>query len=197
MTRRRHLPRALRLLALTLALALAAAAPAGAADRSVRSAALRACPSAALTPSKANVERVEQTVLCLLNRERARRGVPRLRRSRTLSRSAARYSRAMAARNFFSHFAPGGSTMLSRIRRAGYLRGARGAMVGENLAWGSGDYATPLSIVDGWMHSPGHKANILKRGYREIGIGVAIGAPVRDPGHPRAATYTTHFGARG
>jgi uncharacterized protein YkwD len=66
--------------------------------------------------------------------------------------------------------------------------------VGENIAWGSQELATPRSIVNGWMHSPGHRANILNRRFREIGIGVSRGAP--EPGFDRAATYATDFGAR-
>ncbi len=94
----------------------------------------------------------------------------------------------MASHNFFAH-----GDFVGRIRSARYLRGARGWTVGENIAWGSWDYATPASIVDGWMHSPGHRANILHRAFREIGVGVAIGAPSPVGGQP-AATYTTDFG---
>jgi uncharacterized protein YkwD len=84
--------------------------------------------------------------------------------------------------------------MSSRIRRADYLEGAGRWRIGENLAWGSGERATPRSIVQSWMASPPHRANILSHGFREIGIGIAAGAPVKVSG--RAATYTTDFGAR-
>ena len=47
------------------------------------------------------------------------------------------------------------------------------------------------------MHSPGHKANILTPSYRDIGIGIALGAPAKLPDGMPAATYTTDFGARG
>jgi uncharacterized protein YkwD len=82
--------------------------------------------------------------------------------------------------------------MLDRIRHAHYLEGARGWSLGENLAWGTGDVASPARIVDAWMHSPGHRRNILDRRFREIGIGLAPGAPGRGDG----ATYVTEFGAR-
>jgi uncharacterized protein YkwD len=77
-----------------------------------------------------------------------------------------------------------------RIRKTGY----RGTTVGENIAWGSGPYATPRSIVRMWMYSPGHRANILRASFTEIGIGVALGAP--EAGVSGAATYTTDFGER-
>ena len=67
--------------------------------------------------------------------------------------------------------------------------------LGENLGWGSGSMATPAEMVDAWMHSEGHRSNILYPRYREIGIGVTLGAPQElQPGETGAATYTTEFG---
>lgn len=188
-----HLVRAL-VLGLLAALALALAGPAAASTPRATSA-VAACPAAASNPSGTTLRSVRRTTLCLLNRERRNRGLSRLRANRKLVRSASRYSRRMVRRNFFSHVSPGGSTPTQRIRNAGYLRGARGWTIAENLAWGSGSYASPLRTVRSWMQSPGHRANILSRSYREIGIGVAIGAPAG--GVRGAATYTTHFGRRG
>ena len=88
-------------------------------------------------------------------------------------------SRLMVSGRFFSHDAPNGSTPLSRIRHTHYLSGARCWTIGENLAWGTGRLATPRATVRAWMHSPGHRANILNGSFREIGIGIATGAPVR------------------
>ena len=57
----------------------------------------------------------------------------------------------------------------------------------------TGTLATPAQTVRGWMNSPPHRRNMLDRGFREIGIGVALGAPgSNDPG----ATYATEFGRR-
>jgi uncharacterized protein YkwD len=151
-----------------------------------------ACQSTTAAPKKGNVNTVRNAVLCLLNRERTKRGLPRLRSNNRLEVAATKHSRDMVERNFFSHDSPGGSTPGIRVRHTGYLKGARGFSIGENIAYGTGGYATPESIVDSWMNSPGHKANILHRSFEEIGIGVALGAPGQDGG----ATYTTNFGAR-
>ena len=67
--------------------------------------------------------------------------------------------------------------------------------IGENIAWGSGALATPRAIVNGWMHSPGHRANILRASFRDIGIGIRLGAP--GPGLSGGATYVTDFGRHG
>jgi uncharacterized protein YkwD len=181
---------ALRTLALTAVAGLAAAVPAQAATAR---AAVAACPSAAATPAAENLVQIERTVLCLVNLERTQRGLPRLRDDARLGRAAAGHSRDMVRRDFFSHDAPGGSSMSHRVKRSGYLSGARSYAMGENIAWGTGPLGTPLKIMASWMKSPGHRANILNRRFDEIGVGVVIGAPGQGAD---GATYTTDFGAR-
>jgi uncharacterized protein YkwD len=131
--------------------------------------------------------------LCLLNQQRADHGLKAFSESTTLDRAADDYAADMVKRRFFDHVSPGGGTMMDRIKAAGWVPSGSWS-AGENIAWGSGSLATPASIVDGWMHSPPHRANILNGSYREIGIGVTLGAPVA--GKARAATYATDFGAR-
>jgi uncharacterized protein YkwD len=190
----------MRRLMLTLAVsataALTAAAPATAAPRAKRvtaQAAQAACPASAVTPTPGSADQAERSVLCLLNLERRSRGLGRLRSNGRLAEAATAHSRDMVRRRYFSHVSPGGGTMGERIRETGYLSRARSYSIGENLAWGTGELASPLKIVEAWMKSPGHKRNILHAAFEEIGIGLALGAPVRNGG----ATYTTNFGARG
>jgi uncharacterized protein YkwD len=154
-----------------------------------------ACEAASSRIGEASDTQLARATLCLLNEERTRRGLGRLRLNDRLSGAAERHSRDMVRRNYFSHDSLSGATFIDRIRRSGYLRSARSWSVGENLAWGSGSRGTPEAILRAWMHSPGHRDNILTRRFREIGIGVVEGAPVR-VGIP-AATYTTDFGSRG
>ncbi|MET0340996.1 MAG: CAP domain-containing protein [Polyangiales bacterium] len=95
-------------------------------------------------------------------------------------RCAARvHSKDMSDRRFFSHTAPDGTRFSQRIDRAGYLW----RTVGENIAMG---YPTPLAVVNGWMQSPGHCANIMNPAFTQIGIAV-FGASVwtQDFGAPR------------
>jgi uncharacterized protein YkwD len=76
-------------------------------------------------------------------------------------------------------------------------RKARWWWLGENIGWGSGSAADPYALVRMWMKSPPHRANILSSHFREIGIGIAVGIPVRGA-HASAqggATYTTDFGS--
>ena len=182
----RRAPR--RALTLSLAALAALAAPAGAQAQG--------CANTHLKPTRANLEVVRAAVLCLHNAERARYGLPRLRENPRLRRAAARHSEHMVGARFFDHTTPGGSTMLDRIRRTGYTSGARAWSVGENIAWASGRLASAAQIHRTWMSSAGHRANILQRSFREIGIGIETGVPVRLSASQSGATYTTDFGFR-
>lgn len=152
------------------------------------------CKDLNLRPDADNLERIRRSTLCLLNRERTRRGRTKLKVHSTLGRVADGYADQMVREQFFDHISPAGTTMLARIRSTSYLSGdlARWS-VGENLAWGTGALSTPSRTVKAWMASPGHRRNILKSSYREIGIGLALGVP---DDADRGATYVTEFGQR-
>ena len=159
-------------------------------------AAAKPCANQNLMPSQDNIPQIRSATLCLINKERTRRGRRALRASGHLRNAAQSYSEQMVRESFFDHVTPGGTTLLSRIRRTtGYLVDAVRYSLGENLAWGSGELATPRQTVIAWMRSPGHRRNMLDKRFRHVGVGVAIGAPTNVDGMP-AATYTTEFGRR-
>jgi uncharacterized protein YkwD len=153
----------------------------------------QACAGADNHPSQVSVTQLRSTTTCLVNAERGKRGLAPLRANTGLRLAAQRHARDMVRKRYFSHASRKGVTFKTRILRAGYLRGSGNAILGENLAWGSGGSATPRSIVRSWMNSPGHRANILRGQYREIGIGIVRNAPT---GAARGATYTAEFGRR-
>ena len=100
----------------------------------------------------------------------------------------------MVARGYFSHDSANGASFADRIRNAGYVRARALPSLGEDLAWGSGSLGSPREIVQSWMESPGHRANILSRKFREAGMGVAFG----DPGAgEEGVTYALDFGSGG
>lgn len=132
--------------------------------------------------------------LCLVNRERTSRGLPALRENGLLDAASAEHSKDMVGADYFEHTTPDGRSVGDRLRAIGYQRGVS-ASAGENIAYGVGDLATPAAIVRAWMHSPGHRADILRPAFTEIGIGVALGAPEVGAGEQGdSATYTTDFG---
>ncbi|MGW1243275.1 CAP domain-containing protein [Streptomyces bobili] len=132
-----------------------------------------------LTP--AGLAGTEAEVIDRTNRERARAGLRPLAADPLLATAARAYSADMAARSFYSHTSPEGSQPWDRAAAAGSAR----RTIGENIACGQ---RSPSEVVEGWMNSPGHRANILKPAFTHIGVGFAGGGP--------SATYWTQlFGA--
>ena len=164
------------------------AASAAAEERTTR----QTCAGAELVPAPDNLAAVRAAVICLHNRERAARGLPRLREQRQLRAAAQGHADHMVAAQFFAHDGPDGGDFADRILGTGYGRFAR-LMLGENIAYASGGGATAGEIHAMWMGSAGHRANILQRRFREIGVGIALGAPV---GGGDGATFAADFGAR-
>ncbi|MBQ8310480.1 MAG: SafA/ExsA family spore coat assembly protein [Clostridia bacterium] len=111
----------------------------------------------------------EQEVVRLVNEERSKVGLKPLTQDWELSRVARYKSQDMKDNNYFSHTSPVYGSPFQMIKSFGIsYRSA-----GENIAKG---YATPQAVVNGWMNSAGHRANILNASYTHIGVGyVAAG----------------------
>jgi uncharacterized protein YkwD len=152
-----------------------------------------ACKGADAPVTRASLPQARQAVLCLHNAVRRAHDLPALRADADLGRAATRYSAQMVRGRFFDHVSPSGSTLLGRVKATAYLSSSFGFALGENIAWGQSWLSTPRSIMRGWMHSAGHRHNILTPSYRDLGIGIAPGTPAGSMG----ATYTADFGARG
>ncbi|OIK26095.1 sigma-70 family RNA polymerase sigma factor [Streptomyces malaysiense] len=120
-------------------------------------------------------------VVALVNQQRASAGCSPLTEDPQLQQAAQAHSDDMAARNFFDHVNPDGVDPGQRITAAGY----RWSTYGENIAMGQ---QTPASVMDAWMNSPGHRANILNCAFKNIGVGVHKGT-----GGP---WWTQDFGTR-
>ncbi|MET9109970.1 CAP domain-containing protein [Streptomyces zhihengii] len=123
---------------------------------------------------------VEAQVLALVNKERAAAGCGPVTANAKLTKAADDYSDVMAASGVMSHTGPDGSTMTSRVEAAGYAW----STLGENIARGQADAE---AVMDAWMNSPGHRANILNCSFDELGVGVHMG-----DGGP---WWTQNFGA--
>ncbi len=98
-------------------------------------------------------------------------------------RHAARgHSHDMAARNYFDHSSPEGTTPAMRAKNAGYTSG----FVGENIAAGQPD---PARVVQAWVDSPGHCVNLMDPRYKYLGVGY-----VHEPGDKFSHYWTQNFG---
>ena len=182
----------LRTALITLLTALLMVPAAGIAEGK-RARAAQECADADIEASSDNLPRIRAAVLCLHNQIRAQHDLPALRENKRLRKAAVGHSKDMVRDGFFEHTTPDGTTMVDRILRARYVREDGGWALGENLAWGTGSLATARGAVEAWMDSPGHRENILRRAYRELGVGVVLGVPVSDA---EGATYTVDFGVR-
>lgn len=110
------------------------------------------------------VRAYEREVIRLVNAERTQRGLVPLTENWELSRVARWKSQDMKDARYFSHTSPTYGIPFQMIRAFGLsYRSA-----GENIAMG---YATPAAVVEGWMNSAGHRANILNASYTQIGVG--------------------------
>jgi uncharacterized protein YkwD len=115
-----------------------------------------------------DLRRVQAEMLAAVNAERRKAGAPLLRPSARLDQAAQRHAEDMLARRYFAHESPEGKTVRERARAAGYEWQA----IGENIAEGQLSVA---EVMDTWMHSPGHRRNILDRDFRELGAGLTLG----------------------
>lgn len=116
----------------------------------------------------------EKQVFELVNKQRAKHGLARLWVNTKLVNAARAHSAEMAQKKYFSHSSANGETWSSRIIRYGYTRtGCSYWKAGENIYYGSGLYSSPVAVVKAWMASKPHRAVILTKVYRNIGIGAA------------------------
>jgi uncharacterized protein YkwD len=134
-------------------------------------------------PKKDELKAPEKELFDLLNKERAKEKLPPLRLNPLLIRLARAHSANMLAQNKMSHFLDGKSPA-DRAREAGY----RFRSIGENIGVSAGPL--PVSRThENWMNSKFHRANILGKQFREVGVGMARNASGR-------AYYTQVFGTR-
>ena len=139
---------------------------------------------------------LEAQVLADVNATRRQRGLKALRFSSSLARAADFHSRDMARRGYFSHESANGAAFWRRVQRFYPSAGYRSWAVGENLVWASPELTAP-SALSMWMGSPPHRANLLSRQWREIGLSAvhSTSAPGVFGGHP-VTIVTANFGAR-
>ena len=126
----------------------------------------------------------EAALVRAINVARTTHGLRALRLDPKLQVAARSHSREMLRYGYFGHGAFG--------RRLSSF-GVQGPTVGENLAWGKGPLSRAGVIVQEWLNSPEHRANLLRPGFRRVGIGISFGTFA---GHSDAAVVTADFAGR-
>lgn len=152
-----------------VAAAMLAAAPAASAH---------GCANANRRANTAPAGTMRSAVVCLINKQRAERGLPALHQSNLLDNSAQGWTNWMVRNGEITH----GADFSARISAAGF----RWSWAGENIAAG---FSTPNAVVRGWMSSYGHCQNILDPDYSRVGTGVTS----RKVGPYRGGTWTQDF----
>ncbi|MCF7699336.1 CAP domain-containing protein [Loktanella sp. M215] len=117
----------------------------------------------------ANANQMASQIAAGVNASRQANGLKPLRYNQTLSKAAMAHACDMSVHNFFGHTGSNGSHSQGRVRAVGY----KDCTVAENLAWG---YPKAGQIIGGWMHSAGHRSNMLHPRVTEMGIGITEGA---------------------
>jgi uncharacterized protein YkwD len=146
-----------------------------------RARASQGCANANTPATGASLDAMRAAVVCLINQQRNAHGLPSLKVSPRLNRSAQSWNQAMVADGNFTH----GNNFAGRISAVGY----DWQIAGENIATG---FTTPESVVAAWMASPDHCRNILDPSFRDVGTGVtaaAVGSWASQP-----STWTQDFG---
>lgn len=182
--------RLVALLAFAAAAALAASTGAFAADDPY---AAMLAPNGTCGPA-ADQLGLEQTAAqlsmqCLTNYARAQAGLAPLALNAQLNAAGNAKLAADVSCGEFSH-TPCGRPFSSVF--GDYLKGAAGYEIGENIAWGTGRYGTPRETMNGWLHSTGHRENILTAAYEELGVGYLQGQSFL--GSSGATLWSQEFG---
>jgi len=122
--------------------------------------------SAASGTTSGDYSAFQKKVVELVNAERAKAGLKPLKMNTELNKVATTKSQDMAKNNYFSHTSPTYGSPFDMMKKFGISY----KTAGENIAMGQ---TTPEQVMNGWMNSSGHRANILKASFTEIGVGIA------------------------
>jgi len=131
------------------------------------------------------------TMLCLTNYARQHAGLSPLALNVTLTTAGDAKLQADVSCGVFSH-EPCGQPFDTVFAR--YTAGASAFQIGENIAWGTGTFGTPRSTMDAWLHSSGHRENILTPDFKELGIGYLSNQAFQ--GYAGAVLWSQQFGTR-
>lgn len=142
------------------------------------------CVLALAAPAQARPTPAEAGLLVTMNQARAQHGVGPLRIDLRLERAARAKSRSMLRTGTFAH---------GDFQRRLTSYRVRGPYYGENLAWGVGSNATAPGIVQMWLASPSHRANLLRPSFQRVGLGLVVGTFA---GYSGAAVVTANFAGR-
>jgi uncharacterized protein YkwD len=175
---------ALALLTLGASVALAAAPG--------TTAALASCPHANAHPHQASLANLRLAMRCLVNKKRDKHGLHLLKENDRLGVAARRHTEIMLREDCFKHRCQGEPALGKRVKRSGYLKGAKHYYFAEDIGFDR----TPKRMIQRVMNDRYNRRNILNPDFRDIGVGAGWGAPKKSRDDSKYATYTILFAWR-
>jgi uncharacterized protein YkwD len=140
-----------------------------------------------------STKRARKALLCLVNRERAKRGLRKMRYSSKLSKVAAVHAGDLVRYRFIGHTSPRHGGLMKRVKKSGWAAGKSRWTYGEIMGDGLNRGATPRRIVRAWMNRPIHSRAILHRRFTSMGVGAVKGRPRGRAAKSRTRTYVMTF----
>jgi uncharacterized protein YkwD len=157
----------------------------------------RSCADANLVPNHTNMAAIDASTLCLIDQIRTAYRLRALRSNRELQGVASTQVSDMVHWDYFADNRPPNETPATLIEATRYGAHATSLATGQNIAWGTGAYATPAHVVSEWMASPPHREIILTAYFRDAGVSATAAVPSVVENGVVGATYAVEFGARG
>jgi uncharacterized protein YkwD len=150
------------------------------------------CKNATARPGTVSKAKLREAVDCLINKARARRDVGQLKPNSDLDHLGQGHSRLMVKRHCFRHRCGDEASVKQRFEASPYVKGASAFRYSEELGYET----TPKQLVLRILGSKTHRAVVLDGAFRDIGVGVHTGAPVKHVDASKFMTYTIELGAR-
>ena len=151
-----------------------------------------ACPHSNARPHDTSLAKMRSAIVCLVNHRRARHNRHELSPDRHLRRAGQRHTDVMLAKDCLKHRCPNEPSFAHRVRKSGYLEGARAFQFAEVLGYES----TPREMVNRLMERRFQRRRILEADFRDLGVGAGRGTPVSGLDDGKFVTYTLVFAWR-
>jgi uncharacterized protein YkwD len=135
----------------------------------------------------------KRALLCLVNQERAKRGLRAMRANRRLNGVARRHAGDLVRFRFVGHNSPARGGLMARIKRSGWARGRGSWAFGEIMGDGLNRGASPARIMRAWMRRPIHSRAILHPRFSSMGVGAVSGRPRGSRSKRGARTFVMTF----
>jgi uncharacterized protein YkwD len=150
------------------------------------------CPHAQARPGHVSLGKLRTAIGCLVNNARSKHHLHPVKLNDDLEAIAQDHSKKMVRRDCFKHRCRGEESLKRRIKQSPYVKNATSFRYAEELGYET----TPKQMVHRWLGAVSHRSNLLDLHFRNLGVGVRRGAPVKGVPNPKFMTYTLEFAVK-